>query len=90
MADEKKAKSKKWIAGATKNAHGQFAAKAKKAGESTAEFAREKADAPGKLGKQARLAETLMGLKKGGGKGKADDKKSEPKPRKERWYGERA
>ena len=53
---------KKWIKGATANAHGQFAAKAKKAGESTAAFAAEKADAPGKLGKQARLAQTLMGM----------------------------
>jgi hypothetical protein len=54
--------SKKWIKGATANAHGQFAAKAKKAGESTAAFASEKSDAPGKLGKQARLASTLMGM----------------------------
>lgn len=53
---------KKWISGATENAHGQFKAKAEKAGKSTAEFAREKASAPGKTGKQARLAETLMGL----------------------------
>jgi hypothetical protein len=54
--------SKKWIKGATANSHGQFAAKAKKAGESTAEFASEKSSAPGKLGKQARLASTLMGM----------------------------
>jgi hypothetical protein len=53
---------KKWIAGATSNAHGQFAAKAEKAGKSTAEFASEKSDAPGVLGKQARLAKTLMGM----------------------------
>lgn len=70
------AKSKKWIAKATANAHGQFAAKAKKAGKSTREFAREKANAPGKLGKQARLAETLMGMNKG-------------KSRGERWYGKK-
>ena len=57
---------KKWIKGATANAHGQFAAKAKKAGKSTAEFAAEKSDAPGKLGKQARLAKTLMGMHHGG------------------------
>lgn len=60
MADEKK--PKRWITRATKGAHGQFAAKAKAAGESTREFAREKAGAPGLLGKQARLAETLMSM----------------------------
>lgn len=52
--------TKKWIANATSNAHGQFAAKAKKAGMSTAAYAKKEAHAPGKLGKQARLAETLM------------------------------
>lgn len=57
--------AKGWIKGATANAHGQFAAKAKGAGKSTKEFAAEKADAPGKLGKQARLAETLMSMHKG-------------------------
>jgi hypothetical protein len=60
MAD--KPKLKKWVQGATENAHGQFRRKAEAAGETTREFAREKADAPGLLGKQARLAETLMGL----------------------------
>ena len=64
MPAAKKAKPKKWIAGATKNAHGQFAAKAKKAGMSTAAYARKMESAPGKTGKQARLAETLMGLRK--------------------------
>ena len=54
--------ARKWIASATKNAHGQFAAKAKKAGESTAEFAREHEHDKGKTGKQARLAETLMSM----------------------------
>lgn len=55
----------KWIAGATSNAHGQFKAKAKDAGMSTKAFAKKEASAPGKTGKQARLAETLMGLNKG-------------------------
>ena len=56
---------RKWIQGAINPEHkGQFRAKAEAAGKSTAEFAREKADAPGKTGKQARLAETLMGLRK--------------------------
>lgn len=55
----------KFIKKALANAHGQFRAKAEAAGKSTAEYAREKASAPGKLGKQARLAETLMGFHKG-------------------------
>lgn len=59
MADKPK---KKWIKAATANAHGQFRAKAEAAGETTREFAKEKEDAPGKLGKEARLAETLMGM----------------------------
>lgn len=50
-----------WIKSATSNAHGQFKAKAEAAGKSTAEFAREHAHSPGRLGKQARLALTLMG-----------------------------
>lgn len=57
---------RKWIKSATEGAHGQFAAKAKAAGESTREFAADKADAPGKVGEQARLAKTLMGMNRGG------------------------
>lgn len=53
-----------WIAGATKNSHGQFRAKAKAAGMSTAAYAKKEANAPGKTGKQARLAQTLMGMHK--------------------------
>lgn len=53
---------KNFIAKATANAHGQFRAKAEKAGMSTAAYARKEEHAPGKTGKQARLAETLMGL----------------------------
>ena len=53
---------KKWIKGATENAHGQFRAKAERAGESTREFAREHEHDSGKTGEQARLAETLMGM----------------------------
>jgi len=51
---------KKWIAGATENSHGQFAAKAKAAGESTRQYAAEHQHSKGRLGKQARLAMTLM------------------------------
>jgi uncharacterized protein DUF6496 len=58
---EKMGNDGNWIAGATKN-KGAFKAKAKAAGESTKEFAEEKKHAPGKTGKQARLAETLMGM----------------------------
>lgn len=62
------AEKRKWIKRATSGAHGQFAAKAKAAGETTREFADEKANAPGKLGKQARLAQTLMGMHHGSGR----------------------
>jgi hypothetical protein len=50
----------KFIKKATENAHGQFKAKAEKAGKATRQYAVEKSDAPGKLGEEARLAETLM------------------------------
>lgn len=54
---------KKWIQGAIKHP-GEFSAKAKSAGESTKAFAAEHAGDKGKLGKQARLAQTLMGMNK--------------------------
>lgn len=57
-------KPKKWIASSTENAHGQFKARAEKAGMTTRAFAAKESGAPGKLGKQARLAETLMGMHK--------------------------
>jgi hypothetical protein len=53
--------AKKWMKQAFANAHGQFKAKAEKAGETTHEYAEEKKSAPGLLGKQARLA--LVGMK---------------------------
>ena len=56
----------KWIAKAVGKNKGKFAAKAKAAGKSTAEYAKEKAHAGGKLGKEAALAKTLKGLKKKG------------------------
>jgi hypothetical protein len=55
-------KPKRWISKATSGAHGQFRAKAEKAGESTSEFAAEHAGDSGKLGKQARLAKSLMSM----------------------------
>jgi hypothetical protein len=52
-----------WIQKAIKRP-GAFTAKAKAAGKSVAAFAKEKAGAPGRLGKQARLAQTLGKLRK--------------------------
>ncbi len=57
---------KHWMAKATANSHGQFAAKAKKAGKSTRAFAEANVHAKGLLGKQARLALVLMGAKGSG------------------------
>lgn len=45
---------------------GAFGAKAKAAGESTQQYAEKEVDAKGKLGKQARLAETLGAMMHGG------------------------
>jgi len=50
-----------WIEGAIKHP-GAFSAKAHKAGKSTRAFASEHADSSGTLGRQARLAKTLMGM----------------------------
>lgn len=54
----------KWISKAVSKGKGAFKAKAEAAGKSTREYAAEKAGAPGKLGKEARLAETLMKMHK--------------------------
>lgn len=55
----------KWIQKAVKPENrGIFKQKAEKAGKSTAEYADEKSSAPGKLGKEARFAKTMMNLKK--------------------------
>lgn len=53
-----KRRKNRWIQGAIKRP-GSFAAKAKRAGMSTMEYARKKKNAPGRLGRQARLALTL-------------------------------
>ena len=66
--------ARKWMAKAFANSHGQFKAKAKAAGKSTREFAEEKKDAGGLIGKQANLA--LVGMN-------ANHKRS----RSEKWYG---
>lgn len=56
--------AKKWVQKATANSHGQFKAKAHKAGLSTADAAQAWSSKKGKTGAQARLAATLMGLNK--------------------------
>lgn len=55
---------KKWIKKALEGAHGQFSAKAKRAGKSTSAYATEHENDAGKVGKQARLAKTLMGMQR--------------------------
>ena len=54
----------KWIQSAIKHP-GSFRAAAKRAGESTHEYAEEKKDSGGKVGKRARLALTLMKMHHG-------------------------
>ena len=56
----------RWIKKAVKPENrGVFKAKAEAAGMSTAAFAKKEEHAPGLIGEQARLAETLMGLPHG-------------------------
>jgi len=59
--------AKRWVQKAVpKSRRGVFSAKAKSAGMSTRQYAEKKKHAPGKLGKQARLALTLMGMSRKG------------------------
>lgn len=61
MADKPK---KNWIKKAIpKEHHGRFREKAERARKSTRAFAKEHEHDSGTLGKEARLAETLMGMK---------------------------
>jgi hypothetical protein len=55
--------SKYWIERAIKRPEA-FKTEARRAGETTAEFASEREDATGKTGKRARLAETLLKMRK--------------------------
>jgi hypothetical protein len=55
--------SKDWIEKAIKKP-GSFKRQARHAGESTAEFASEHEDAPGKTGRRATLAELLLKMRK--------------------------
>ncbi len=48
-----------WIQAAVSKNPGAFTRKANKAGKSVASFAQQEKHAPGKLGKEARLATTL-------------------------------
>lgn len=57
-----------WMQEAFSRHPGAFKAKAKAAGKSTAEFAAENADAKGRLGAQARLAQIGMKYGKQGGR----------------------
>ena len=70
-----------WMADAVKPENkGKFSAKAAKAGKSTAEYASEKASAPGTLGKEARLAQTFEKFGKAkGGTVKSNDSKGNAK-----------
>lgn len=43
---------------------GAFSEKAKRAGKTTTQYAQEKASAPGKIGRQARLARTFAKMRK--------------------------
>jgi hypothetical protein len=56
--------AKNWIAGAIKHP-GSFTKQAKAAGKSVAQFADEKEDSGGLIGKRARLAKTLRSFHKG-------------------------
>lgn len=56
--------AKKWMQKAFANSHGQFKAKAQKAGMSTEAYAEKEKHAPGKTGAQARLALVGMHSKK--------------------------
>lgn len=54
------AKKKNWMKKAVPESHhGKFTEKAERAGKGVQEYAHEKADAPGALGKEARIAETF-------------------------------
>lgn len=75
---------KKWIQKATAGSHGQFKAKAEKAGKSTREFAQEHKGSPGLLGKQARLALALMGVSH---KKKTEKKTRSASDRRQAMYG---
>lgn len=59
------ARKHRWIKSATSGSHGQFRAKAERAGETTRQYADEHKGDSGVTGQQARLAINLMGLHHG-------------------------
>jgi hypothetical protein len=63
-------RKKHWIQKALEKPGGLTAA-AKRAGKKTAEFAEEHDEDPGTLGRRARLAETLLSLRKGKSNGQS-------------------
>lgn len=67
----KRKDSTKWIQDMNMD-EGAFTAKAKAAGKTVAEYATEKAGAPGKLGKEARLSKTFSKMRKGRKKKRRD------------------
>lgn len=69
--------AKKWIQKA-KIKKGAFTAKAKAAGKSVHQYAEEKKDAPGRTGKQARLALTFEKMAKGPKKAPIHDNPRSP------------
>ena len=80
--------SKKWIKSAINPENkGKFSEKAARAGETTRQYAEEKQNAPGTLGKEARLAKTLMGMKKGKAK---DSSAPSPSSLREKMYGKKS
>lgn len=76
--------AKLFIQKSTKNAHGQFKAKAEAAGMSTKEYAENHQHDTDKTGKQARLALTLMGMSH---KDKSKSKARSSKDRQDTMYG---
>jgi len=63
-----KKRPRKWMSKAFGKHPGRFTRKAHRAGKSVSEYAKEKENAPGALGKEARLAE--IGKRYGGGRHK--------------------
>ena len=86
LASRTKPMAKKgWVKKAVpKENRGKFREKAERAGVSTAEYAKEKKDAPGTLGKEARLATTLMGMGKKRKSVLHDNEHEKPEPTREK------
>jgi hypothetical protein len=79
LAEEFGSMAKHWMKAAFSNSHGQFKAKAQRAGMSTRAFAEREKDAGGLVGKQANLALVGMNVHHSAPK----------KTRSQKWYGEK-